>query len=76
MRAKVLQRIKQRRYLDWRQKPAGVDLEGVSIESATEKGLAQHDTLIVADASCRLAAGSIDAGADKATVHSAEDELA
>ena len=76
MRAKVLQRIKQRRYLEWRQKPAGVDLESVSIEGAPEKGLAQHDALIVADASCQLAAGRIDAGADKAAVHSAEAELA
>ena len=76
MRAKVLQRIKQRRYLEWRQKPGKVDLEGVSIESATEKGLAQHDAFIVADASCQLAAGSVDADADKAAVPSAEAELA
>ncbi len=76
MRAKVLQRIRQRRYLEWRQKPAEVDLEGVSIVSAAEKGLAHHDALIVADASCQLAAGSINADVDKAAVHSAEAELA
>ena len=76
MRAKVLQRIKQRRYLDWRQKPAEAVLEGISIEQTSKKGLAHHDALIVADASCQLAAGSIKPDADKATVQSAEDELA
>ena len=76
MRAKVLQRIRQRRYLEWRQKPAGVDLEGVSIESAAEKGQAHHEALILEDSSFQLAAGSINADVDKAAVHSAEAELA
>ena len=76
MRAKVLQRIRQRRYLEWRQKPAEVELESISIESASEKCLAHPNAVIVADASCQLAAGSINADVDKAAVHSAEAELA
>ena len=71
MRAKVLQRVKQRRYLDWRQKPAEVDLESISIETANKNGLAHHDALLVADASCQLAAGTVNSDAYKIAVHSA-----
>lgn len=72
MRAKVLQRIKERRYLEWRQKPAEVELESISIESASEKCLAHRNASIVADASCQLAAGMTSADADKVSVHSAK----
>lgn len=73
MRAQVLQRIRKRsRYLSWRQK--GADLEGISIEESPDgkASLADQDPVIVADASCRVAAGDGRAELGKPDDHCSE----
>ena len=70
MRVQVLERIRQRsRYLSWRQK--GAELEGISIEVTPDgkASLADQDPVIVADASCRIAAGDSRAELDMADDH-------
>lgn len=53
MRGQLLDRIKQRKLLSWRQQD--VELQGISVEIPGKDASADQDTCIVADASCCIA---------------------
>ncbi|CAL5226155.1 g8978 [Coccomyxa viridis] len=53
MRGQLLERIKQRKLLGWRQQD--VELQGITVEIPSKDTLEDQDTCIVADASCCIA---------------------
>ncbi len=50
LRGQLLERIRQRKLLGWRQQD--VELQGITVEISGKNDLADQDTCIVADASC------------------------
>ena len=53
VRGQLLERIKQRKLLGWRQQD--VELQGITVEIPGKDAPADEDTCIMADASCCIA---------------------
>ena len=53
MRGQLLERIKQRKLLSWRQQDVG--LQGITVEIPGKDAPADQETCIAADASCCIA---------------------